>query len=660
VFPLAKADARKIATTVQGLFRENLPNQILPITVSADERINAIVVSCGETDAKRIGELIQKLDTDQVAKVNEIRVFPLQYARADALSTILNTALNTKPAPLNEQSPNAQSVLQFITRTTGGRELVTAALKEAVLITPDPRMNSLIVSAPVDYMGLLEQVITRLDASSPQQAKIKVFAMRNADARQMATLITQLFKMTPTAAAAGQRSIQYTLVRPAVGDGTGGPDEQLASATLGTAEQTALTVTIDPRTNSLLVGGTDHYVKLVSEIIDSLDSSQAHERSSEVIRLRNSQAADVATAIRNFLDQERQKLIQALGADAAVGVERMLDQEVAVVSEPMSNTLLLSANQRYFDQVRNIIEQIDRAQPQVLIQVLLAEVTLDNNSDLGMEWKYTGNKSGYNYTTGTDFGVAEQAKTLGGYSAAVTGSDFSFMLRALKEQGRLEVLSRPQIVTADNKPASINIGQRVPLIDQSRLDAQNNLTTSFRYEDVGVNLTVTPKISQDGFVKMEIGTTNSAISSSNVQINKSSTVPIINQRKANTTVSAQSGQTIIIGGLISTTDDRRVKKMPWLGDIPYLGAMFRSTSVTRERKELLILLTPQVLENGQNATPLQDPDEVTREQIDGTGFKSLMKGDAMQRRLVEPLYSTNAPLRRVRPPAPVLTPKETK
>ena len=656
VFPLAKADARKIATTVQGLFRENLPNQILPITVTADERINALVVSCGETDAKRIGELVQKLDTDQVAKVNEIRVFPLQYARAEALSTILNTALNTKPVPLNEQSPNAQSVLQFITRTTGGKELVTAALKEAVLITPDPRMNSLIVSAPVDYMGLLEQVVSRLDASSPQQAKIKVFAMRNADARQMATLITQLFKMTPAAgAAAGQRSVQYTLVRPASAENGAAGEEPLASATLGTAEQVALSVTVDPRTNSLLVGGTDHYVRLVSEIIDSLDSSQAHERNSEVIRLRNSQAADVATAIRNFLDQERQKLIQALGADAASGAERMLDQEVAVVSEPLSNTLLLSANQRYFDQVRNIIDQIDTAQPQVLIQVLLAEVTLDGSSDLGVEWKYNGSSSGYTYGTGTDFGVANQVQTLGGYSAAVTGKDFSFMLRALKEQGRLEVLSRPQIVTADNKPASINIGQRVPLIDQSRLDAQNNLTTSFRYEDVGVNLTVTPKISSDGFVKMEIGTTNSAISSSNVQINKSSTVPIINQRKANTTVSAQSGQTIIIGGLISTTDDRRVKKMPWLGDIPYIGAMFRSTSVSRERKELLILLTPQVLENVQNPTQLQDPNAVTREQIDGTGFKSLLKGDEMQRRLVEPMYSTNAPLRRVKP-APYTVP----
>ena len=653
VFPLAKADARKIATTVQGLFRENLPNQILPITVSADERINALVVSCGETDAKRIGELVQKLDTDQVAKVNEIRVFPLQFARAEALSAILNTALNTKPVTLNEQSPNAQSVLQFITRTTGGKELVTAALKEAVLITPDPRMNSLIVSAPVDYMGLLEQVVSRLDASSPQQAKIKVFAMRNADARQMATLITQLFKMTPAAGAvAGQRSVQYTLVRPVSAENGTASEEPMASATLGTAEQVALSVTVDPRTNSLLVGGTDHYVKLVSEIIESLDSSQAHERNSEVIRLRNSQATDVAMAIRNFLDQERQKLIQALGADAATSAERMLDQEVAVVAEPLSNTLLLSANQRYFDQVRTIIDQIDQAQPQVLIQVLLAEVTLDSTSDLGVEWKYNGSSSGYTYGTGTDFGVANQVQTLGGYSAAVTGKDFTFMLRALKDQGRLEVLSRPQIVTADNKPASINIGQRVPLIDQSRLDAQNNLTTSFRYEDVGVNLTVTPKISSDGFVKMEIGTTNSAISSSSVDINKSSSVPIINQRKANTTVSAQSGQTIIIGGLISTTDDRRVKKVPWLGDIPYLGAMFRSTSVTRERKELLILLTPQVLENVQNPTQLQDPNVVTREQIDGTGFKSLLKGDEMQRRLVEPMYSTNAPLRRIKPAPP--------
>jgi type II secretory pathway component GspD/PulD (secretin) len=642
VFPLQKADATKVVTTVRSLFRDNLPNQVVPITISADERINALVVSCGETDAKRIGELVAKLDTDQVAKVSEIRVFPLQFARADSLATLLNAALNTRPAQLNDQNPNAQSVLQFITRSDGGQELVTAALKEGVLITPDQRMNSLVVSGPVDYMGLIEQIITRLDASSPQLAKIKVFSLINADARQMADVLTQMFRMTPVAGSANARTIQYTLVRNIPENAT--PAEQaLATATLGTAEQAALTVTVDPRTNSLIVGGTDHYMSLVSELIDTLDSSQAAERSSDVIRLKNSQAPEIATAVRNFLDQERQKLIQALGVDAVSATARLMDQEVAVVAEPISNTLLLSANQRYYQQIRQIIEELDAAQPQVLIQVLLAEVTLDNGTELGVEWTYTGSGKNVDYGVGTDFGIAKQLQDFGGFSGAVTGNDFTFLLRALRQQGKLEVLSRPQIVTADNKPASINIGQRVPLVEQTRLDAQNNLTTQYRYEDVGVNLSVTPKISPDGFVKMEIFTTNSAVSTELIEVNQSSTVPIINQRKANTTVSAQSGQTIVIGGLIDTITDRRVKKVPVLGDIPYLGALFRSTSDKRRRKELLILMTPVVMENMQNKVKLADPDDVLRDNLEEFDLRPMMKEGDAQRRLVEPLYQTNRP-----------------
>src|SRR6185295_19002785 len=153
----------------------------------------------------------------------------LKYANAQSLSTILNTALNTRPAALTEQSPNAASVLQFITRTDKGSQLVTSALKEGVLITPDNRMNSLIISAPVDYMGLLEQIIEALDSSAHQQAKIKVFTLVNADARQMAELLMGMFRLQQQAgAAAGQnnpRSIQYTLVRanghPVNGNGNG-------------------------------------------------------------------------------------------------------------------------------------------------------------------------------------------------------------------------------------------------------------------------------------------------------------------------------------------------------------------------------------------------------------------------------------------------------
>src|SRR5439155_2020006 len=148
VFSLAKADARRVAQTVQGLYREGTPGLNFPVMVTADERLNAVVVSAGEGDIKRIADLMKKLDTDLVARVSEIRIFPLRYARADSLSGILNTALNTKPAPLGDQSPNSASLLQFITRAEGGKELVASAMKEGVLITPDSRMNSLVISAP--------------------------------------------------------------------------------------------------------------------------------------------------------------------------------------------------------------------------------------------------------------------------------------------------------------------------------------------------------------------------------------------------------------------------------------------------------------------------------------------------------------------------------
>jgi len=641
VFPLAKADVRKVALTVQGLFRDGppgLPGQQTQVQVTADERINALVVSCGEVDARRIAELVKRLDTEQVARVAEIRVFPLKHARAETLSTILNTALNTKPTPLSDQqNPNAQSVLQFITRSNEGRELITAALKEAVLITPDPRMNSLIVSGPVDYMGLLEQIISRLDASSPQEAKIKVFALKNSSARAMADILTQMFRMTATATTASQRTIQYTLVRP-------GGTNDAASATLGSAEQTSLTVTVDPRTNSLLVGGTDHYVKMVEQIIESLDTSTANDRRTEVIRLKNTQSSDVAGAVRNFLDQERQRVTQVLGADAVGAAQQMLEREVAVVGETNSNTLLLSASPRYFTQVQDLIKELDKSQPQVMIQVVLAEVALNEGRDIGLEWNVSG---GPTYSAGLGLGVANAVRN--GFTAALTGGDTTFILKALKDQSKLEVLSRPQIVTADNKPASINVGQRVPLITDSRVTVQGDTINSFRYEDIGVNLTVTPKISLDGFVKLELGTTNSSLASSDVKINASATVPVINQRRANTTVSVQNGQTIIIGGLIGTQEDRRVRRVPVLGDIPYLGAAFRSTKITKERKELLIFLTPQILaNNNQDPVPLTDPANALREQIERSRISPELKRNEFNQPVLEPIFPA--------PPAPPTTP----
>lgn len=663
VIPIAKGDANSIAQTVRGLYRDTAGGPVA-VQVSVDERLNALVVSAGEADLKRITDLVEKLDSSNVARVSEIRIFPLRFAQADELARVLTTALTGRPAETTTQpvNPARQSMLQFITRTPEGEQLVASALKESLLITADPRRNALVVSAPVDSMNLLAKIIGNLDSEAPQLAKIKVFRLVNADARQMADVLITLFRLKQQPGIPpNQRAIQYTLVRDADPDSPNSAEPY--TATIGSAEQSALTVTIDLRTNSLLLGGTDHYVGLASHIIEELDSSPALERITEVYRLKNSQARDLEVALKNFLLQERQRSSLVQGETLGLGttpastqsvgtalagetVQQLIEREVAVVAETNSNTLLLSASPRYFQRFKDLISQLDQPLAQVLIQVILAEVTLDKTSDLGVEWTVAGTKNGTKLSTGTDFGVKKDLQDFGGFSSAITGSNVSFLLRALEADGRLEVLSRPQILTADNQKATIDIGQRVPLVDNTRVsDISNTTINTYHYENVGVSLTVTPKISPDGFVKMEIEPTVSQLTSSLVTVSKDVNVPVISQRKATTTVSVQNGQSVIIGGLISTTDDRSRRKVPFLGNIPYLGVLFRSSHSTSDRKELLIILTPQLLLDASDAHRL------TQEGLRRTTIKDEIRRDKLQQEVLNPIIpmfdgnsTTNIPM----------------
>jgi type II secretion system protein D len=614
VFPLAKANATSVSLIIQSLYRDTGTAVGPSVAINVDDRINALVVSAGENDLKRIEALAKQLDTDEVKRVSEIRVFGLKHASATELALLLNTALNTKPESLTSQSADRQELLQFITRTNEENELITTGLKEGVLITPDPRTNSLVVSAPVDNMPLIEQIIFKLDSSSPQIAQIKVFQLINADARQMSDVLSNLFQLQAAGGQTNTRSIRYTLVMPTAG-GAANAD---GVPTIGTAEQNALTVTVDVRTNSLLIGGSQHYVALSSQIIEELDSSPAQERITKVYRLKNSQASDLAQALQAFLDQANQRVTSVLGAEAVGTAQRLLDEEVAIVAEPISNALLVSASPRYFEQVQTMIEELDQPQKQVLIQVLLAEITLDGSTEWGMEWKtdidlterdIPGNTANINSRFGLD-----PSSALGGLTAVLTGDNWGFILRAMQSDGRLEILSRPQILAVDNMAATIDVGQMVPVVTGSRVTERGDSINTFEYQNVGIQLEVTPRINPDGIVKMDVSPTISSLSSSSVAISSGYSAPIINNRSATTTVSVQDGQTIVIGGLISTEDNERITKIPWLGDIPYIGAAFKKTKKTRVRSELLIILTPHVIDNPGEA------EKFSRENIDSSNI----------------------------------------
>ncbi|MFO8014439.1 MAG: secretin N-terminal domain-containing protein [Phycisphaerae bacterium] len=590
VFPLKKGDATQVAETLRTLYEQPGAAAAATVGISVDERINAILVSAGPADLERMEQLVEELDTDSVPRVTEIRVFTLENADAAELAQILNDALNQKPDPLTEASPNRQALLQFISRTEDEAEQVASALQEGVLITPDTRTNSLVISAPTENMRLLENLVRAMDDTQPRTAEIRVFTLVNSDARAMAQVLSELFRMGQTAA--DRQAVEYRLMaEKAEADG--------AAARVGSAQDAALTVTVDVRTNSLLVGGTRHYVALASEVIQELDQSTASERLTEVYRLRNAQAADIETAVSNFLSQERDVLEQSLGEDAGGTLPFILEREVAIVAESTSNTLLLSASPRYYQVIADMIEELDRPPPQVLIQVLLADVTIDDTEEFGIEWNVQERWRSHDVFGGTApaFSASAGLTLNPGFTVSVTGGDANFLLRAIEAQGRVEILSRPQVLATDNQLATINIGQRVPFITNSRITEDGTTINTIQYEDVGIILNVTPRITPDGFVRMEVNPEISSIDDSTVPISENVNAIIVNSRSAETTVTVQDGHTIVVGGLIRTTDRDRVNKVPVLGDVPLLGNLFRSTRKVKERTELLIILTPTVLQN---------------------------------------------------------------
>jgi general secretion pathway protein D len=285
-----------------------------------------------------------------------------------------------------------------------------------------------------------------------------------------------------------------------------------------------------------------------------------------------------------------------------------------VQADKASNTVILSYNRRMESQIVEMINKLDQQPPQVMIQVLLAEVTLDNSLELGMEFalqdlEFTENATvGPNNTiqggrrfdvvAGTDVGAAGSGT---GFSFTITGEDFNFLFHALQGDSRIDVLSRPSIMVADNEKANITVGTRVPVVQNVTVSTGGIVVPSVTYEKVGILLDVEPHINPDGYVNLSVKPTISDLGTSTVSVGSGINLPTFLERSAETVVTVRDGETIVIGGLIRTSDTSSENKMPIAGDIPILGNLFRATKRDRQKTELLIVLTPKVIRTEEEA-----------------------------------------------------------
>ncbi|MCB9836477.1 MAG: hypothetical protein H6808_07130 [Phycisphaera sp.] len=578
------------------------------VGVIANERLNALVVRGTPDDIDAVRELVARIDTASPLAVQNVRRIELKTANAYEVVQLLDEVLSGR-AISGARTRTGQAVKLRFYRQKLLDELeesdryteteIDAVVREQVALTPELRTNSVLVSAPPNVMAFIESMISDLDTTDAGTRKIEKFRLVNADARAMADVLRNLFSLRQS----GNNSL--FLVPTSGVDPVSQPDDQLAEG-LGSQSLTPvpddrqqLAITIDARTNTLIVSATEEYLELVREVVEELDSIIATEREQIVFDLQYAQAETVQNTLQQYFQSEADRIRDILSPGQGGSLTRQLEQEVTVVGDPKSQKVLISASPRYIDTVRSIVRELDAAPPQVIIQVLLAEVTLDDSDQWGIAAD-AFDVGGDNYDVGFLGAGASLATALGVPNLSVSSTDFSLLVRALQAQGKLEILSNPRLTVNNNESASIQVGENVALPDEVETLTDGRTRASIRREDVGVLLSVTPSISSDGFVRLDIQPEISVVSERTTQISEDFEAPIISTRKVDTTVTVRDGQTVVIGGLIQTTQEDRRTKVPLIGDIPFLGIPFRSHDIKNVRTELLVILTPQVVAGGVN------------------------------------------------------------
>jgi general secretion pathway protein D len=267
-----------------------------------------------------------------------------------------------------------------------------------------------------------------------------------------------------------------------------------------------------------------------------------------------------------------------------------------IVADETKNSLLVMANDRDYQRVLRVIQGLDVVASQVLIEAVIAEVTLNDDLQYGVQWQIA--KSGTPSATFSNAITGGVAAAFPGFNYAINAANIAATLSALNSLTHVNVISTPSLMVLDNKTARLQIGDQVPITTQSAtstVTANTAIVNSITMQDTGVILSVTPRINESGRVQLEIEQEVSSVvktTTSNIDS------PTIQQRRVKTTVVVNDGEVLALGGMIQDQASKTSSQVPLLGDLPGVGAIFSNRSNTVNKTELIILITPRVVRDG--------------------------------------------------------------
>jgi general secretion pathway protein D len=281
--------------------------------------------------------------------------------------------------------------------------------------------------------------------------------------------------------------------------------------------------------------------------------------------------------------------------------------ETRIIADDSTNSLVIRALPADYRKIRDAIERLDTLPLQVLIEATVAEVTLTNDLRYGVEWFF---RSGDFEATFSQLPTnAPVVGTFPGFSALFSNADVRVVLSALEQVSDVNVISSPQLLVLDNQTARLQVGDQVPITVQQATPITgdvNTIVNSIELRDTGVILTVTPRVNAGGLVILEIQQEVSNVVRAETVTQSELATPTISQRLVSSTVAVQSGQTIALGGLITDNRNRSRSGVPILSSIPIIGVLFSTRNNANARTELLVLLTPRVIDSAARAQAVTD------------------------------------------------------
>jgi general secretion pathway protein D len=396
-----------------------------------------------------------------------------------------------------------------------------------------------------------------------------------------------------------------------------------AAATAGGGNTTG--VFADQRLNALLIFGNETTKVAIRELVAKLDVAPPEAGSKvNVYYLENTDATEMAKVLDGVVKGISAQATTTAPGAGAPQASPFESGKVTITADKASNSLVIMASPNDYTTLSQVIKKLDRRSKQVFVQVIIAEISLNKTRDLGVQagafavgqlGKYLQGGGIYDPfgAFGQVLGSAASGTTgvgvgsLIGNALGANGATLSkpvtavAILQALDSNGLVNVLSTPNILTSDNKEAEITVGENVPF-QGSSTQSTFGTTQSVERKDIGINLKIKPQISEGDYIRLDINQEISAVAPS-----KGQAIDLVTtKRAAKTSVVVKDNETVVIGGLIQDQETDTVSKVPFLGDIPGLGWLFKTTNKTRSKTNLMILLIPHIVKDNNDLTGITD------------------------------------------------------